>query len=250
MKVTSEEIINVGDVSTTGYLRLDALFNIFQDMAVLHTHKVGFELNDLLGAGKIWVLNRVVVQISQLPRFEETIDIHTWSRKIVRFKGLRDFEMYSQGRSIIRASSLWVFVDINKGRPIRVPAEYENMYGIVQDRSTDVDVEAIKFEEISNPDYSLKVATRVSDYDINGHVNNAVVLQYIETGIVRFFSGKNVIDEIQLMFLKEIPLQVDEVTLLLQKRPHGCLFEIENNGVVFVRGAVSIGDSMNPSDSC
>ena len=47
MKVQSEERVNVGDVSTEGRLRLDALFNIFQEMDTLNvvhemTNAVGY----------------------------------------------------------------------------------------------------------------------------------------------------------------------------------------------------------------
>ena len=243
MKITNSEIINVGDVSTSGHLRLDSMFNIFQEMAVLHTHKVGLEINNLLESGKTWVLNRVVVQIAKLPKLEETVEISTWSRKIYRFKGLRDYEISAHGIPIIKASSLWVYVDVKKGKPIRVPDDYESRYGVIDNQSTDVDIENIKYEKITSPDYSLRIATRISDYDINGHVNNAVILQYIETGIVRFPNVHNNIDEIQLLFIREIPLHVDDIHVHLQKITSGCLFEIESNSVVFVRGSASIRET-------
>ncbi len=243
MKVTTTETVHIRDVSTDGILRLDALFNFFQEMAVFHTHEVGIELKDLIGSGKTWVLNRVVAEISQLPRLEESIELSTWSRKLHRFKGVREFEIFIQGYPIIQASSMWVFVDIKKGRPTRVPADYEDRYGIVEQQATTADVEKLQFESITKPDFSLNIATRIADYDINGHVNNTALLQYIETALVRFCAGEVRVNKIQLIFMKEIPLSIGKVTVLLQKTTHGCLFEIVQEDAVFVRG--NVGNQSN-----
>lgn len=240
MKAGSKEIINIGAVSRHGVLRMDALFNMFQEMAVLHTHEAGFELTDMLESRKTWILNRVAVDISKLPKLEESIDIFTWSRKIYRFKGLRDYEIFADGKSIIRATSLWVYFDVEKGRPVRVPESFEERYGVVEDQATDVDIESLQFVDITRPDSSLPIATRISDYDINGHVNNAAILQYIETGIYRSTSEKGMIDRIKVVFQNEIPFAIDQIDVQTERTDNGCLFEVRNQGTVFVRGNASI----------
>lgn len=240
MKVTANEIINIGAVSRHGVLRLDALFHMFQEMAVLHTHEVGFELKDMFESGKTWILNRVAVDISKLPKLEESIDIFTWSRKIYRFKGLRDYEIFSDGKSIIRATSLWVYFDAGKGRPVRVPESFEERYGVVEDQATNVDIESLQFVNIARPDSSLPIATRISDYDINGHVNNAAILQYIETGIYRSTSEKVTIDRIKVVFQNEIPFAIDQINVQTERTDNGCLFEVRNQATVFARGNASI----------
>ena len=240
MKITSQDRINVGDVSTEGYLRLDALFNIFQEMAVLHTHRVGFEIKDLLESGKTWVLNRVVVQIAKMPKLEDAIDVYTWSRKIYRFKGLRDYEIFARGESIIKAASLWVYFDFEKGRPIRVPEAFEEKYGTLDEQATGIDIEAVQFQPICRPDLSLPIATRISDYDINGHANNAVILQYIETGLSRLLAGTCTITGIELTFLKEIAFSIKQVNVVLERKDDIYLFEIENDGTIYVRGSVTL----------
>jgi len=236
MKIQSTEIINIGEVSRHGVLRLDALFNIFQEKAILHTHRAGFGIKDLFEAHKTWILNRVAVEISTLPQLEDEIEVHTWSRKIYRFKGVREFEIFSDEESIVKASSLWVYFDAEKGRPVRVPDYFEDKFGTVPDQAIADDIETIRFAEITGPDFSLSIATRPSDWDINGHANNAAILQYIETGIVHFVSDKVAITSIQLVFQKEIPFHITQVTVLLERTDTGCLFEVQGEGAVFVRG--------------
>lgn len=236
MKIKSQDIVNIGEVSRSGSLRLDALFNIFQEKAVLHTHNVGVGLKDLIESHKTWILNRVAVEISELPKFEENLEVFTWSRKIYRFKGIRDFEIYADGKSIIRAASLWVYFDAEKGRPVRAPDYFEEKFGSVADQAIADDIEAIQFPGITTPDFSLSIATRISDYDLNGHVNNAVMLQYIETGINRAAPEGSVIEGIQLVFQREIPFDIDHIDVLIEQMTGGCLFELQNRGTVYVRG--------------
>ncbi|WP_163336245.1 acyl-[acyl-carrier-protein] thioesterase [Desulfopila sp. IMCC35008] len=236
MKIHRSQLVGVSEVSATGLLRLDSLFSIFQDMAILHTRQIGIEVNDLLDIGRTWMLNRVAVKIMDLPRFEEHIDVYTWSRSIVRFKGVRDYEILEKGEAIIAASSLWVYVDIKNGRLARVPPEYADRYSVVESRATDVDVEKVDFVDITRPDFILQIATRVSDYDINGHVNNAVMLQYIQTALYRYFDEQKSLGGLDVQFLREIPLTVTDVTVYLEKTTEGCLFEVRNENTVCVKG--------------
>lgn len=236
MKVHRPQILDISQVSVAGILRFDSLFSVFQDMALQHTRDIGVEVNDLLDSGRTWVLNRVVVELMRMPRFEEHIDVYTWSRNIVRFKGLREYEIHSQGEKVIAASSLWVHMDIKTGRPARVPADYADRYSVLKDRATKVDVEKIGFEEVADPDFVLPVATRLSDYDINGHVNNAVMLQYIQTALYRCFKEHNEPGELDIRFMHEIPLAVADVSVVLQRTGDGCLFEVRGDDMVCVRG--------------
>ena len=243
MKITSETIVDVGDVSPEGKLRLDAVFNYFQKLAVLHTHRAGFDINDLFHADKTWVLNRAVVKIKQLPSLEEQIKTTTWSRKIQRFKGIRDFMLSSDTTPIISATTMWIYLDTGMKKPVRVPAHIEKQYGIVEEQATDVDIEALDFIPLTEHHYTLNVATRTSDYDINGHVNNAVILQYIETALNRYFVEQTNVSELSIIFLKEISQIISTVDVHLQKINNGSLFEIAGNGAAFARGSVTFTET-------
>jgi medium-chain acyl-[acyl-carrier-protein] hydrolase len=243
MKIHAEQHIQVGEVSTDRKLRLDALFNHFQEMAVLHTQRVGLSLNAFLESGHTWVLSRAMVRIAELPRLDDTITLATWSRGIERFKGFREFELYRQGRRIIAASTLWIYLDARNGRPARVPHSYAERYGLIADQAVDGDIQAIRFADVDRTDYLLTVATRVSDYDVNGHVNNAVIVQYLQTALVRYFGEQVEIADISLMFVKEIPLSVNEVQVAVRQTTAGCLFAITGADLVFVKGTAAITDS-------
>ncbi len=240
MKIKSKEIIQIGDVSADRRLRLDSMVNILQEMAILHTQKVGIGLNSLLDSGKTWVLNRMAVEIDRHPQLDEEIEIHTWSRSIKRFRGVRDYELRVGGKPIATASTLWLYIDIEKRRPVRAPKEYESLYGRVDTEATSVNLEEWKAPDIEDVDYTLLVTTRLSDYDVNGHVNNAVILQYIETAVSRALGDNFKIQHITLSFFQEIPFGVDEVYVAVSIKKNGCVFQVESGAVVFARGVVEV----------
>lgn len=240
MKIERAQTVPVSDVATDRKLRLDALFSIFQEMAVWHTQRVGLSLHELLESGRTWVLSRAVVRIDELPLLDETITVTTWSRGVRRFKGFREFVIERHGRPVIAASTLWVYLDTRKGRPTRVPDSYEARYGLVPDRAVDGAIEELLFPAPDRPDYQLTVATRISDYDVNGHVNNAVILQYLETAIYRYHGPKTTVAGISLAFQREIPLSVRDVTVAVQQTPEGCRFAIGAGEDRFVIGSVAL----------
>lgn len=241
MKLQTKQTIQVGSVATDRKLRLDALFNMFQEAAVQHSREVGVPLNSYLDLGKTWVLSKVAVQLAFLPELDQTVEISTWSRGISRFKGFRDYDLRIDGRPVVTASSLWIYLDVARGRPVRAPDSFEKCFRAIPERATEIDLEALSFPEITRPDHLLDVATRVSDYDINGHVNNAVMLQYVQTALVRFLGSEVFVRDIRLNFQKEIPLAINKVFVVLQKSAEGCILAIQSDSQIFVRGCVAIG---------
>jgi acyl-ACP thioesterase len=240
MNVVARKSIQIGDVSINRTLRLDALVNILQEVAILHTQQVGIGLNSLLDSGKTWVLNKIAVEINRLPRLDEEVEVHTWSRSIQRFKGLRDYRFYIDGEQVASASTLWLYLDIARRRPVRVPENYESLYGINATSATEVDIEAWQAVGNISADTSLTITTRISDFDVNGHVNNAIIMQYIQTAVTRVVGATYGIRNIQLAFMKEIPGDVTEVRAVVQKEGDRCLFQILKDETLFVSGITEI----------
>jgi len=229
----------MGEVSPDRHLRLDALVNIVQETALAHTHQVGIEMCSLLDAGRTWVLSKMALTLNRLPKLEEMLEVQTWSRSIQRFKGLREFIFSVDGQQIAAASTLWLYLDIRKRRPIRVPDHYANLYGSENIRAFNMDLEKWRPPKTVIDKQPLSITTRLSDYDVNGHVNNAVILQYIETAMAR--ANRNApqdVKALQLAFEKEIPLDIKVVKASLEQSEDSCKFQLGHNSTVFVSGTI------------
>jgi medium-chain acyl-[acyl-carrier-protein] hydrolase len=238
MKIATRKMVQIGDVAINRRLRLDALVSILQQAAILHTQQVGVSLNSLLDSGRTWVLSRLVVEIGRMPELDEEVEVHTWSRAIQRFKGLRDYQFYIDGEPVASASTLWLYLDTEKRRPVRTPDEYQTLYGVDPTRATVTAIEQWEPPLVIEAEDGLTITTRLADFDVNGHVNNAVVLQYVETATVRVIGMNRAIRSLRLAFQKEIPVAVKDVQVAVHQQGDSCLFQIRNSETLFVSGMI------------
>jgi len=233
-------MLQIADVEMNRTLRLDSLINILQEAAIQHTHKAGMGLNSLLDSGKTWVLNKLAVNLYRLPRLDEEIEIHTWSRSLKRFKGLRDYEIFCNGEKVCSGSTVWLYLDIAKKKPARVPAEYEELYGTNLEKALDIDLDVWKATALTNPEFQYAITTRLSDFDVNGHVNNAIALQYVQTALSRAFNSPVNLGGFRISYLREIPLEIELLQAAIQRTENILRFEISAGEVVFVAGEAEL----------
>ena len=97
---------------------------------------------------------------------------------IDRLFALRDFCLTSeQGQTLVNATSAWLLVEIEKGRPRRIESlpvdlHFPNASHAIRE----------PLEKIHVPDDPLPVFDKpiwLSDLDTNGHVNNAQYIKWI-----------------------------------------------------------------------
>ena len=84
---------------------------------------LGMRWQDLIGMGADTVLARTTMEFKAPARFDEVLDVYTRVAKVGNTSLTFEFEIYAQndGRLIGAASSLYVCVDQQALRPVRVP---------------------------------------------------------------------------------------------------------------------------------
>jgi acyl-CoA thioester hydrolase len=93
-----------------------------QDIAVEHYSSIGGI--EAQGADATWVVREHRVEYL-LPAFlGEGIEIRTWVENIRKVRSLRMYEFVrkSDGRTLVKGETDWVFVDVNTGKPLMIPA--------------------------------------------------------------------------------------------------------------------------------
>jgi acyl-ACP thioesterase len=149
------------------------------------------------------VLSRVHVEIKTLPSWTEPITLSTWPSGVEGALALRDFCLYNnKGDKIIGATSSWLIVDTKTRRPHR-PDTLKNRMPICDSfRATKCNAQ--KIAGTSNDIiYSYQLTTKISDIDVNGHINNT---RYVEWAINSFpleFYKNTDIKGITVNFLSE-----------------------------------------------
>ncbi|MCL2271980.1 MAG: thioesterase [Treponema sp.] len=176
--------VRFGAIDRSDRMTLDAVFRFFQEAAISHAENLNVGRDEMIQTGQGWVLSRMSVRVDRRPDYYETVTVRTWPQGWEKLFVIRNYEILDKNNTaIIRASSAWLVVDIEKRRPLRPQAVLTNMPG-------NEELEALSYENGDAPLSSLaerdslqKIIERkalYTDVDYNGHVNNARYIQWIE----------------------------------------------------------------------
>ncbi len=122
-------------IDENGHVNNVAYVQWMQDIAVEHYESIGgVKPTQLIGA--TWVVREHRIEYL-LPAFAgEEIEIRTWVENVRRVRSLRKYEFVrkSDGKTLVRGETDWVFVDAKTGRPVAIPEEIFKVFSINQEK--------------------------------------------------------------------------------------------------------------------
>ncbi len=99
-----------------------------QDIAIEHYSSIGGV--EAQGSNASWVVRGHRIEYF-LPAFiGEEIEIRTWVENIQRVRSLRKYEFVrkSDGKTLVKGETDWVFVNMENGRPLAITEEVKNVF--------------------------------------------------------------------------------------------------------------------------
>lgn len=159
--------VRLGDVSPKGRVRLDAVARYLQDVANDDATDAG-----MAGGATAWVVRRTMLEVPAALTYGEQVEITTWcSATGARWAERRTTLAGSEG-GLVEAVSVWIHVDLASGTPTRLDRRFDAVYG---DAAAGRRVRARLLHGDPPPGASrAALVLRFADYDVMGHVNNAV----------------------------------------------------------------------------
>jgi medium-chain acyl-[acyl-carrier-protein] hydrolase len=167
------------DVDQAGKLTMAAAYNYFQEVAGNHAAALGVGAEYMQENGIVWILSRMSAVLDSRPLAGSRVTVRTWPRGTDRLFAVRDYELLDAAGAVVgRGRSGWLVVDTQSFRPRRPDAVVAGL-----PKNEDLD---------SMPDGALAVPTTeglearasravaYSDLDVNGHMNNARYVQWIQ----------------------------------------------------------------------
>ena len=129
MFIEKEFYIGFRDLDFSSKLCNTSLLSYLEDIGGIHSNQAGYGIFEIPETHLSWVLLGWRLQVIRRPKYAEKIKIKTWSKGVVKLYTYRDFEVYDeQGNLIIKASSKWVLLDIEKGKIVRIEPELMEKY--------------------------------------------------------------------------------------------------------------------------
>jgi acyl-CoA thioester hydrolase len=141
-RVRHYEADAVGHVNNAAYL------HYLEQAAIEHSAAIGYPLGRYREMGTLFIVRRHEIEYLRPASPGDVLEVVTWAEEIRGPRAVRAYEVYRHGQAtsdvstvavpadgllpathvppsepLVRARTQWVYVDLDSGRPLRLPAE-------------------------------------------------------------------------------------------------------------------------------
>ena len=197
--------INFTQCNPNGYLKYTDLCNLIQLTAAAHSELGGISFSDMQAFNQAWVLSRMRIEITELPKWKDVITINTWINSLEDSRSIRAIEVVLNGRKIIGSETFWVVFNTKIRRPeeLKLPISHFELFQ--ERKATDISLSKIIVEDSVEKINEKEVV--LSDIDIVNHVNNVKYLEWCLDYVTPELILNQKIKSIEMNFLKELSLK-------------------------------------------
>lgn len=227
------------DVDLAGRMRPHAVLSRLLNTAWKHTRGRQAGYASMQARGLLWVLIGIRMEVRRLPEWGDGLQLRTWGRQVGRLYAMRDFTMGPEsGEADVRASSSWMVLDAESGRPRRLEGLMDGFPWLPGRRALEEDP-----EKVPAPGDGVRIAgfpVLYSDIDVNGHVNSACYLRWMMDAHPHPFLKTREPELIELSFLAEaLPGDTVEVISEGGEEAELCAVRRASDGAYLCRARIS-----------
>lgn len=199
--------IGLKDVWKGNEINNKAILEYLEDIAAYHSDSVGYGINTTDKTHLTWLLLDWKVKVIKRPQYGQTLNVHTWSRGIMKYYAYRDFEIYDDKNNLcVIATSKWLLVNNQTGKITKVEQEMADKYETEIEKSVFQENDIEKIKEPKNYKSSIIYKVKRKDIDIIGHMHNLYYLDLAYEALPNEIYEKRPFNEIRIMYKKEIKL--------------------------------------------
>jgi len=190
------------ETDPNGRLEVPILCKLMQETAVAHAAILGVSVETLMDNGVAWVLSHLRLTIERWPGSDTEIIIKTWPEAANRLFTERRFEILGLAEeTLASASTLWLVLDLERRRPVRLPAEVLEALS-----KHEIGSKPMKPDRLDGPDLADQervFTVRRSDLDRADHVNNTSYVEWAMEAVPDEVWANQELAELQISFLSE-----------------------------------------------
>ena len=230
MEKTYTETLRVRatDCDLYGRMRPDALFVAMQEGGERHALRLGFGHDAMLSRGLFFALTRVHLSMLRAPRCGEALVHTTWPGVANRFFCPR-YHVFSleDGTPLCAVGSLWVMLDAQQ-RKIVSPEKVDIVFPDNSDLPAPVSVN-VRLPMLGGaPEVTARTPV-YSEFDINGHVNNARYIAWLCDALGKATFEHQIIGDLVVGYEHEIRDE-EPKSVLLSREGDSFSFKIASQG--------------------
>ncbi|MBE6053337.1 MAG: acyl-[acyl-carrier-protein] thioesterase [Clostridium sartagoforme] len=190
------------DVDRNLKANMSTIINILSDIGTKQSEELGSGMKELMDNNMTWVFYNYHVKIFRDPIYGEKLKVKTEAAGFKKFYALRNYEIKDEnGNVIVTANAIFLLINLEKRRMMRIPEEQYEIYGVEGDIKEEFKVPRI--EKLTEFKYEDTFKVRYTDIDSNQHVNNTKYIDWAIETLPEEIVNNYSLDEIKVTFEKE-----------------------------------------------
>lgn len=223
------------DTDMNQRLAIPTLTRFLQETAWLNAEDMGFGYQEFLKSNMAWVLFKQYIKLEKVPVWGDEITLRTWPSLSDKLFCYREFEIYNKKELIGGVSTSWLVIDLKSRRPLRTSRYYNKNININETiLFPEIVMKKLKPSLVYSDIFTHKV--RITDIDINQHVNNSCYTQWCLNYYDMDFYKAHRITEIEQQFSAEARLgdSLDICTDMLDEFTYSHTIQRDGKDIFFL----------------
>jgi medium-chain acyl-[acyl-carrier-protein] hydrolase len=197
--------INFTQCTPNGYLKYTDLCNLLQLTAAAHSEVGGISFTDMQEFNQAWVLSRMRVEITELPKWRDIVTVKTWINSLENSRSVRALEMHVNGKKIVGSETFWAVFNTKARRPEPLALPYQHFELYPENKATEMGFSKINVTPEKEMVFERTVF--MSDLDIVNHANNVKYLEWCLDLVDENKILSKQVKSFEMNFLKELSLK-------------------------------------------
>ncbi|MDV4150796.1 thioesterase [Clostridium sp. AL.422] len=181
---------------------MSTIINILSDIGTKQSEELGSGMNELIKRNMTWVFYNYHIKIFREPMYGEKLSVKTEPVGFKKFYALRDYEIKdSNGNIIVNAKAIFLLINLEKRRMMRIPEDQYKVYGAQGDMKEEFSLP--RLELLDEFKYMDTFKVRYSEIDSNQHVNNTKYIDWAIETLPEEIVNNYSLHEVKVTFEKE-----------------------------------------------
>jgi len=190
--------VNYHNIAPNQKLDYISIFEFLEDIAISHCDDLNIGLDFLYQRNLAWFVRKWQVEILELPKYRDYLQVVTNPYALYNFYGYRKFDINHNNKAIITADSEWIFFNTKDKKPITIPESIEKRFNSKQNK-----IKFFNLNPLDNFDKIFEYRPMNFDLDTNYHINNKSYLKYFLNSLELDFLNNHTLKNIKIIYRKE-----------------------------------------------
>lgn len=204
MKLEQEFFVGVQDVDANKRVTNKALIEMISNISMLHGAVAGQTYAE--GVSPVsWLVIGWKLKVYDRPKMFSTLRVQTWAQTYAKVKANRDYIIYDESERIVaKATAVWVPMESESGRFIRVTPEHMEPFHPEPDEQNFPDFSFPALRKFELPVLQrLEVTADRTMIDYNQHVHNSNYLN-LASLVLPEDVYRSIFDDVMIIYKQQI----------------------------------------------